>query len=369
MEWPCEVNTRLAEFLKAPITPVAVLGNATGSGGSKHLARAQLVDVETGDVFNQFDLGPGRYQIGVRRCVSASVFASDVERCAIGYTDGCVRVFDFVSGRILLEEYMHNDQQVYDIALNREANRIATWTPHGYISFLHTDVGAVVHQVWVGEFGQESEARLAFTPSGDSVVVACEDGVIYLFEFASASDPQQVHLEYDYIASVVFVPGGLNLAVACGECSVCILDLETRTYHEIVTLDYLVVEIAYGPTGETMAVASHGTSRHHMCSKGGHVHLFDPHGRLICQVCLGNVCSLVFDQSGDVLVTSSQSSRSVFLVNAHDAFRCVKLGLEMGSLCHVWTKLSPSLISSAVLCICGSCGALWFERGWICPAY
>jgi WD40 repeat protein len=154
--------------------------------------------------------------------------------------DGTVKIWSTEDGRILFDIVAHPDSSVIDLAFNYDGSRLATgafdgtakvWRFSGDPDAGGEGVSLEEHYALIGH--TSGVYGLAFTPDGERLVTASEDGALKVWAAASGQDLLTLTVQPQGLLDVAITQDGKYLATAGRDGAVRLFILDTE---ELITL-------------------------------------------------------------------------------------------------------------------------------------
>jgi WD40 repeat protein/serine/threonine protein kinase len=200
---------------------------------------------------------------GHQQPVFGLAFDADGGRLASASSDQTVRLWNLAAGKEQ-QTFVGSGVVFRSLAFSPDGNRLAA---AGAWDSGRENAGVGVIKIWRLPTGRESVIlaagmkqlnTIAFSPNGDLLAGAGEDGTIQVWDAAAGKRRMTLHGHTKPVTKVVFSPDGKRLASASEDGTVKLWDAETEA--EVLSLEGhtgAVLDCAFDSAGRQLATAGH----------------------------------------------------------------------------------------------------------------
>ncbi len=202
--------------------------------------------------------------------VRSVAYSPDGRRIVSGSADGTLRIWNVVSGAVLLVLRGHDDS-VGSVSWSHDGNRIVSGSDDRTIHIWDSESGGEV-AILRGHI--DRVRSVGWSPDGTTIVSGSRDGTVGLWSADLGTFQGVVSRANDQVTSVTFSPNGSRIAVGTWDAVVRLVEVKSSVFGNAFSkeLEYRGHEdrvrcVAWSPTGDRIASGSRdGTLR--ICDLG-----------------------------------------------------------------------------------------------------
>ncbi|UUM21030.1 NACHT domain-containing protein [Mycoavidus sp. SF9855] len=227
--------------------------------------------------------------------VNSCAYSPDGKICAMGLSDGAIRVYDTSNWEKIRTLQGHNSD-VWSVAYSPTGDQIASGGKDKTVRLWDAASGALRHTLQ----GHGSDVwSVAYSPTGDQIASGSDDETVRLWDAASGALRHTLQGHEDYVRSVAYSPTGDQIASGGYDETVRLWDaISGALRHTLQGHGDIVRSVAYSPTGDQVASGSDDqTVRLWEAASGVLRHTLQGHGSW--------VRSVAYSPSGDQLASGS----------------------------------------------------------------
>ena len=188
--------------------------------------------------------------------VVAVAYSPDGTRLATASQDGTAKVWDAVTGKLLLTLREGHTNAVNGLAYSPDGRRIATANGDNTAQVFDAETGRVLLTL----VGHAAVGSVAYSPDGKRIVTSSRDNAVKMWDAATGKElftlPQDS--QKDYVEDVAFSPDGKKFATASDDHTAKVWDAVTgKELLKLAGHTDAVVGVAFSPNGAQLATVSY----------------------------------------------------------------------------------------------------------------
>ncbi len=200
------------------------------------------------------DLGIGKAR-EIQGRFSTIAIHPETGKLALGSTDGGIGLYSLLGDKSLWDERsIFEEHEITAFAFDPKGNRLASGDADGSVKIWNADGELLTN--YLGIFSGSKVNELLFTPDGLQLIIASEDGLVYLIDIEKGEYVELKPHEGHAVQSIDISRDGKRLVTSQNQNQVKAWNLETMPPVEefAIQTDYPLTWAAISPNGEQVAV-------------------------------------------------------------------------------------------------------------------
>ncbi len=185
--------------------------------------------------------------------VNSCAYSPDGKTCAMGLSDGAIRVYD-TSNWEKIHTLQGHSSDVWSVAYSPAGDQIASGGKDKTVRLWDAASGALRHTLQ----GHGSDVwSVAYSPTGAQIASGSDDETVRLWDAASGALRHTLQGHEDYVRSVAYSPTGAQIASGGYDETVRLWDATSGALrHTLQGHGDIVRSVAYSPSGDQVASGS-----------------------------------------------------------------------------------------------------------------